>query len=146
MVAPGALRWLGVGVSFSFLSSTTPIVPTSACYGASTGDSRSAGTGGISSGNQGFVPPLWNGSGPVPDPWNGPGLSGVRKLRLRTGSFRSPETQGPFQTLGTDRHFPESGNSGPVPQGVEQARIRSTGMEHARIRSIGVERSPNFRS
>ena len=75
------------------------------------------------------------------------------------GSFHPYGTdQGPFQTPGTDRdfpesgssgsyrQFPESGNSGPVPQGVEQARIRSTRMEHARIRSIGVERSPNFLS
>ena len=60
----------------------------------------------------------------------------VSALGIR-GSFHPYGTDpSPFQTPGTVRDFPESGNSGPVPQGVEQARIRS----------VGVERSPNFRS
>ena len=46
------------------------------------------------------------------------------------GSFHLYGTdQGPFQTPGTDRDFPESGNSGSVPavSGVRKLRARSTG-------------------
>ena len=56
------------------------------------------------------------------------------------GSFHPYGTdQGPFQTPGTDRDFPESGNSGSVPavSGVRKLRVRSRPLERT-----GTFRSP----